>query len=65
MTADQLLNEIERLCPTDRLWLEMRLAESSDDEDEKEIEAMRAIARERAIDQAAIDQAVYRRRYGS
>jgi hypothetical protein len=65
MTVEQLLDQIEKLAPNDRFWLEQRLAESNDREDEREITALRAIARQRGIDQAAIDSAVHDVRYGS
>jgi hypothetical protein len=65
MTLYQIIDEIQRLSPEDRLFLEQLLAEANDREWQDELEKARSIAKERGIDQAAIDEAVHRVRYGT
>jgi hypothetical protein len=61
----QLLERIEQLPEDDRLALEIRLAELADADWKREAEQARQIARERGLDQAAIDQAIHELRYPS
>ncbi len=49
----------------DRLLLEERLARLAEEEWKREAENARQIARERGLDQSAIDQAVHDTRYPS
>lgn len=58
-----ILSQIERLPDADRLLLEQRLAERAEAEWVREAAAARELARQRGIDQAAIDQAVDHARY--
>ena len=64
MSVEEILSEIEALGEEDRLKLERELARRLDDEWQREAAQARVIARSRGIDQAAIDQAIERRRYG-
>jgi hypothetical protein len=61
----QLLEQIEQLPEEDRLDLEERLAEMVDDEWKREAKQARQRARERGLDEAAIDQAIHDLRYSS
>jgi hypothetical protein len=63
--VQEILERIEQLSEEDRLILEERLAERAEAEWKREAEAARRIARERGIDQAAIDQAIHDVRYSS
>ena len=63
-SVQSILDQIERLPEADRLLLEQRLAEMADAEWRREAEAARQLARERGIDQAAIDQAIHDLRHG-
>jgi hypothetical protein len=58
-----ILIQIEKLPDADRLLLEQRLAERAEAEWVREAAAARELARQRGIDQAAIDQAVDHARY--
>jgi hypothetical protein len=60
-----LLEQIERLPDEDRLILEERLAEMAEAEWKREADQARRIARERRLDQAAIDEAIHELRYPS
>ena len=62
--VQQILEMIHRLSASDRELLEERLAELADAQWREEAEQARRQAKARAIDQAAIDQAIRRRRYG-
>ena len=62
---DILKRIIDELSEPDRLLVESRLADRAELEWVKEAEAARAIARERGIDQDAIDRAVEEVRYPS
>ena len=59
----EILHRIEQLPQEDRLLLEERLTEIAEDEWKREAEDARRIARERGLDQAAIDQAIHDLRY--
>lgn len=61
--VEEILRLIEQLTEDDRLALDERLAELSETEWPREVQAVRRIARERGIDQAAIDRAVHHLRY--
>jgi len=60
-----ILERIEQLPQEDRLVLEERLTEIAEAEWKREAEHARRIARERGLDQAAIDQAIRDVRYPS
>jgi hypothetical protein len=59
-----ILDQIEQLPQADRLLLEQRLAELAEAEWKREADAARRLARERGVDQAAIDQAIHNLRHG-
>jgi hypothetical protein len=61
----EILHRIEQLPEEDRLLLDERLAEMAEAEWKREAESARRIARERGLDQAAIDQAINDLRYSS
>jgi hypothetical protein len=61
----QLLERIGQLPDEDRLVLEERLAELAEADWKREAEQARQLARERGLDQAAIDQAIHDLRYPS
>ena len=61
----QLLERIGQLPEEDRMVLEERLAELAEADWKREAEQARQLARERGLDQAAIDQAVHDLRYPS
>ncbi len=63
-TVDNILQQIDQLSEDDRVRLQERLAELAESEWQREAEAARRVAREKGIDQAAIDQAVEDVRYG-
>jgi len=63
--VEHILHQIQQLPEEDRLLLEQRLAEWAEAEWRREAEEARRIARERGLDQAAIDQAVRDLRYPS
>jgi hypothetical protein len=60
-----ILQQIERLSPEDRLELSLRLAEDQEHEWKAEAETARRAAREMGITQAVIDQAVHDVRRGT
>jgi len=60
-----ILHRIEQLPEEDRLLLEKRLIEIAEAEWKREAEDARRIARDRGLDQAAIDQAIRDLRYPS
>ena len=62
-TVEAILHQIEQLPEADRLLLEQRLAEKAEAEWRREAEAARRIAKERGLDQAAMDQAIDDLRY--
>jgi len=59
-----ILHRIEQLPDEDRLLLEEHLAVAAEAEWRREAEEARKVAREKGIDQAAIDRAVEKARYG-
>jgi hypothetical protein len=59
-----ILDQIEQLPEADRLLLDQRLAKLAEVEWMREAEAARRLARERGVDQAAIDQAIHDLRHG-
>ena len=61
----EILHRIGELPEEDRLILEVRLTEIAEAEWKREAEDARRIARERGLDQAAIDQAIRDLRYPS
>lgn len=63
--VQDILQRIDRLSAEDRLELDEQLARQVEAEWRKEAEAARLLARQRGIDQAAIDRAVEQARYGS
>ena|SRR5437867_6062708 len=63
LTVRELLRQINRLPESDRLLLEKQLAQRAEAEWLRDAKAARAVARARAIDQAAIDRAVEEVRY--
>jgi hypothetical protein len=62
--VQEILREIESLDEEDRLVLERQLAQRAQAEWEQVAGEALQQARQRGIDQAAIDRAVERRRYG-
>ncbi len=61
----EILDRIQRLPAADRLLLEDCLAGQAEVEWQREAEEARRLAGEQGIDQAAIDRAVAKVRYGS
>ncbi len=61
----RVLDRIKQLSAEDRLLLDRHLAQLEEGEWQQEAATARRIARERGIDQEAIDRAVDRVRYGS
>jgi len=61
--VEAILRQIEELSEEDRLVLEARLTELAEKEWNREAEQARQIAKQRGIDQAAIDRAVEEIRY--
>lgn len=62
-TVREILDRIDKLPEPDRLLLEQRLAEKAQAEWLREATAARESARQRGIDQAAIDKAIEALRY--
>ena len=56
--VDEILRQIEELSEEDRLVLEARLTELAEKEWKREAEKARQMAKQRGVDQAAIDRAV-------
>lgn len=63
-TVYEILGQIEKLPAEDRLLLDQLLAKQEDVEWRREAARARQIARERGIDQQAIDHAVHAVRHG-
>jgi hypothetical protein len=63
-SVQTILDQIEQLPQADRVLLEQRLAELAEAEWKREAESARRLARERGVDQAAIDQAIHNLRHG-
>ena len=61
--VQEILERIHRLPAEDRLLLEEHLARDAEAEWQREAEAARRLARQKGIDQAAIDRAVEKVRY--
>ena len=61
----EILKRIHELPEEDRLALDERLAEEAETEWKRAAEEAREVARQKGIDQAAIDRAVEKVRYGS
>jgi hypothetical protein len=64
MTIQEILLQIDQLPEDERLLLEQRLTERAEAEWRQEAVNARQLAHERGIDQATIDQAIHRVRYG-
>lgn len=62
--VDEVVEMIASMPDEDRLALEMRLAERFENEWREAVSEGRRIAEARGIDEAAIDRAIHRRRYG-
>jgi hypothetical protein len=58
LAVQEILDKIEHLSEEDRLCVAKRLAETSEAQWSREAEDARRIAREKGIDQRAIDRAV-------
>ena len=63
--VQEILERIERLPVEDRLVLEEYLAQQAEAEWQREAKEARVLAREKGIDQAAIDRAVEKLRCGT
>jgi hypothetical protein len=63
--VQEILHRIEQLPAEDRVLLEERLTEIAEAEWKREAEHARQIARDRGMDQAAIDRAIRDLRYSS
>ena len=62
--VQEILQRIQQLPEEDRLVLEQHLAQRAEEEWKREAEEARRLARQKGIDQAAIDRAVEKVRYG-
>lgn len=62
--VETILRQIKALKPKDRLALDRRLARRLELQWQKDIGPVREEARRRKIDQAAIDNAIQKHRYG-
>jgi hypothetical protein len=62
--VQEILQRIQELPEEDRLVLEQHLAQRAEAEWKREAEEARRVARQKGIDQAAIDRAVEKARYG-
>ncbi len=65
VAVQEILERIDLLPQEDRSVLEELLAEHAETEWKREAESARRLARERGIDQEAIDRAVHDLRYSS
>ncbi len=63
--VQQILHMIDQLSQSDRETLEERLANRAETAWREEVEEARREAREKGIDQAAIDRAISKHRYGA
>ena len=63
--VEEILQRIEQLSAEDRLLLEERLAELAEAQWKQEAEKAREVARQKGLDQAAIDRAIQELRYPS
>lgn len=64
-TVEHILDMIDQLSDRDREVLQRQLAARAEAEWRQEVEEARHQARARRIDQAAIDAAIRKRRYGT
>jgi hypothetical protein len=64
VTVNEILQKIDQLPSEERMILEQELAQRAEREWREAAEEARRIARERGLDQAAIDKAVHDVRYG-
>jgi hypothetical protein len=64
-SIQQILDLIDELTEDDRVLLEHRLGERAEAEWRREADAARHEAARRGINQAAIDEAIRKRRYGA
>jgi len=64
-SVQQILELIDELAEDDRALLEQRLGERAEAEWRQEADAARHDAARRGINQAAIDEAIRKRRYGA
>ena len=62
-TIEEILQKIDQLPESDRLLLEKRLAEREEAEWRQAADEARQVAKQRGVDQAAVDEAVHRVRY--
>jgi uncharacterized membrane protein len=62
--VQEILQRIQQLPEEDRMVLEQHLAQRAEAEWKREAEEARRVARQKGIDQAAIDRAVEKARYG-
>jgi uncharacterized membrane protein len=62
--VQEILQRIQELPEEDRMVLEQHLAQRAEAEWKREAEEARRVARQKGIDQAAIDRAVEKARYG-
>ena len=60
----EILDRIDHLPPGERLELEELLAQQAEAEWQREVEEARRLARQKGIDQTAIDRAVEKVRHG-
>lgn len=63
--VDAILQQIQSLDEADRLILEQRLLEITENDWKREVEVARTAAHDRGIDQRKIDDAITELRYGS
>lgn len=63
--VERIIDQIKGLPPEDRSLFDELLARLEEDEWQHEADKARQVAREKGIDQNAIDDAVHRVRYGS
>jgi hypothetical protein len=63
--VDEILKKIDDLPEAERIVLEQQLAERAETEWLREASRARELARQRGLDQAAIDRAVEQVRYGT
>jgi hypothetical protein len=63
VVVQEILEKIERLSDEERLYLSRRLAETSEADWRREADSAQRIAREKGIDQTAVDRAVAEVRY--
>ena len=64
-TVEHILDMIDQLSDRDRELLQRQLAERAEAEWRHEAEEARRLAKARGIDQATIDAAIRKRRYGA